>query len=123
MPALGGRLWKLINKKTGEDLLYHNDVIRFRNLSIRNAWFSGGVEWNIGIIGHTPYTCESLYAAKVTGKNGEEVLRFYEYERVRGVYYQMDFTLDEDNLIARMCIYNPSEKNSSYVLVEQYCNA
>lgn len=110
LPALGGRLWKLINKKTGEDLLYHNDVIRFRNLSVRNAWFSGGVEWNIGIIGHTPYTCESLYAAKVTGKNGEEVLRFYEYERVRGVYYQMDFMLDEDKLIARMCIYNPSEK-------------
>lgn len=110
LPSLGGRLWKLKNKKTGENLLYHNDVIRFRNLSIRNAWFSGGVEWNIGIIGHTPYTCESLYAARVTGKNGEEALRFYEYERVRQVYYQMDFILDSDKLIARMCIYNPNEK-------------
>jgi len=38
LPSLGGRLWKLINKKTGDALLYHNDVIRFRNLSIRNAW-------------------------------------------------------------------------------------
>lgn len=110
LPSLGGRLWKLINKKTGDDLLYHNDVIRFRNLSIRNAWFSGGVEWNIGIIGHTPYTCESLYVAKVTGDNGEEVLRFYEYERVRGVYYQIDFMLNDDKLLSKMCIYNPNEK-------------
>lgn len=87
LPSLGGRLWKLINKKTGDALLYHNDVIRFRNLSIRNAWFSGGVEWNIGIIGHTPYACESLYVAKVTRDNDKEVLRFYEYERVRSVYF------------------------------------
>lgn len=48
---------------------------------------SGGVEWNIGIIGHTPYACESLYVAKVTRDNDKEVLGFYEYERVRSVYF------------------------------------
>lgn len=44
LPTLGGRLWKLYDKKKQRDVLYTNDVIRFRNLSIRNAWFSGGVE-------------------------------------------------------------------------------
>lgn len=106
LPSLGGRLWKLKNKKTGQDILYHNDVIRFRNLATRNAWFSGGVEWNIGIIGHTPYTCDNLYCAKVTGKNGEEVLRFYEFERVREVYYQIDCWLDKDKLYVRVSIHN-----------------
>ncbi len=42
LPTLGGRLWKLYDKKKQKDVLYTNDVIRFRNLSIRNAWFSGG---------------------------------------------------------------------------------
>lgn len=107
---LGGRLWKLYNKKTGKDLLYTNDVIRFRNLSLRNAWFSGGVEWNIGVIGHTSYTCDTMYTAKVVGKNGEEVLRFYEFERVREVYYQIDFWLVDDKLMVRPKIYNTSEE-------------
>ena len=106
----GGRLWALKNKKTGEDLLYTNDVIRIRNLSLRNGWFSGGVEWNIGVVGHTAYTCDPLYTAKVTGKNGEEVLRFYEFERVREVYYQIDFWLDADKLMTRVRIENPSKE-------------
>ena len=110
LPTQGGRLWKLINKKKGIDLLYHNDVIRYRNLSTRNAWFSGGVEWNIGIIGHTPYTCESLYSAKVRGANGEEVLRIYQFDRVREVYYQLDFWLDDQKLLTRVWIQNPSEE-------------
>ena len=46
------------------DETYTNDVIRFRNLAIRNAWFSGGVEWNCGIIGHSPFTCSAMYCAK-----------------------------------------------------------
>ena len=38
LPELGGRLWTLIDKKTGTNLLYTNDVIRFSNLAVRNAW-------------------------------------------------------------------------------------
>ena len=105
----GGRLWRLYDKKKKEDILYTNDVIRFRNLSIRNAWFSGGVEWNCGIIGHSPFTCSKMYCAKVTSKSSEEVLRFYEFERVREIYYQMDFWLDRNKLMVRVRIENPKE--------------
>lgn len=106
----GGRLWKLYDKKKETDILYTNDVIRFRNLSIRNAWFSGGVEWNCGIIGHTPFTCSPMYCAEVKGKNSQEVLRFYEFERVRGIYYQMDFWLEENRLMAAVRIENPNDE-------------
>lgn len=68
LPTLGGRLWRLFDKKRQKDVLYTNDVIRFRNLSVRNAWFSGGVEWNCGVIGHSPFTCSQMYCAAVTGK-------------------------------------------------------
>ncbi len=110
LPDFGGRLWKLYDKKKETDILYTNDVIRFRNLSIRNAWFSGGVEWNCGIIGHTPFTCSPMYCAEVKGKNSQEVLRFYKFERVRGIYYQMDFWLEENRLLVAIRIENPNDE-------------
>lgn len=112
LPDLGGRLWELIDKKTGTNLLYTNDVIRFSNLAIRNAWFSGGVEWNLGIIGHTPLTTEPLFTATLEDEEGNPVLRMYEYERIRGVEYQMDFWLGEKDtrLNCRMRIVNSSKE-------------
>ena len=110
LPTLGGRLWKLYDKKKQRDVLYTNDVIRFRNLSIRNAWFSGGVEWNCGIIGHSLFTCSQMYCAFVKGKNGEDVLRFYEFERVREIYYQIDFWLDENKLMTAVRIENQNSE-------------
>ena len=110
LPTLGGRLWKLYDKKKNKDVLYTNDVIRFRNLSIRNAWFSGGVEWNCGIIGHSPFTCSQMYCAFIKGRNDEDVLRFYEFERVREIYYQIDFWLDENKLMTAVRIENQNAK-------------
>lgn len=111
LPMLGGRLWSLWDKKAGRNLLYTNDVIRFSNLAVRNAWFSGGVEWNMGVIGHTPFTAAPLFTA-VTKDNGTPVLRMYEYERIRGVVYQMDFWLGEKDrfLNARMRITNDTDE-------------
>lgn len=112
LPELGGRLWSLLDKKQNRNLLYTNDVIRFSNLAIRNAWFSGGVEWNIGVIGHSPFTTAPLFTATLEADNGTPILRMYEYERLRGVTYQMDFWLgDQDQFLnARMRIVNFGEE-------------
>lgn len=112
LPEYGGRLWELWDKETGRNLLYTNDVLRFSNLAVRNAWFSGGVEWNIGVIGHNPLTTDCLYTARTATDKGEPVLRMYEYERVRGCVYQMDFWLEKEGVFlnCRMRITNESEK-------------
>ncbi len=112
LPTLGGRLWQLTDKATGRELLYTNDVIRPSNLAIRNAWFSGGVEWNISLIGHTPFTMDPLFTARLQSSSGNPVLRMYEYERVRGVAWQMDFWLDEQDtfLNCRMRIHNETDE-------------
>ena len=107
LPEYGGRLWRLFDKDGNRDLLYTNDVLRFSNLAVCNAWFSGGVEWNIGVIGHSPFTTAPLFTA-VLEYEGTPVLRMYEYERIRRVTYQMDFWLGEEDkfLNARMRIKN-----------------
>lgn len=117
----GGRLWELIDKKTGRNLLYTNDVIQPRNLAIRNAWFSGGVEWNIGAIGHSPFTCEKMYVADTVREDGIPILRLYEFERIRLVTYQMDFWLEEDSdiLFCRMRIDN---RNSEMIPMYWWSN-
>jgi hypothetical protein len=107
----GGRLWSLFHRPSGSELLHSPPMLRLANLGLRNAWFPGGVEWNIGTTGHSPTTCEPLFAARVSGKDGEPVLRMYEYERLRGVVFQIDAWLPDDAsvLFVHVCIRNPSD--------------
>ena len=89
----GGRLWSLLDKVAGRELLYNNDRIQFGNLGLRNAWFPGGVEWNLGTTGHTALTCSPVHAASLGFPDGTPGLRIYEWERMRELVYQVDFRL------------------------------
>lgn len=108
---LGGRLWQLYDKRQKRDLLVTNDSITFCNLALRDAWFCGGVEWNFGVIGHNVYTCSPLNTAVLKTDDGTPVLRFYEYERIRGCIYQIDAWLPDDsqNLYVGVRLYNPNQ--------------
>jgi len=107
----GGRLWSLVHRPTGRELLYRNPVFQPANLALRNAWFAGGVEWNIGTIGHTPTTCDPLHAAQVRQPDGTPTLRMYEYERLREVVFQVDAWLPDDSeaLLVHVRIVNPGD--------------
>ncbi|MCY2928369.1 MAG: DUF5107 domain-containing protein [Planctomycetota bacterium] len=109
---LGGRLWSLVHKPTGRELLYRNPVFQPGALACCNAWFSGGIEWNCCTGGHTPLTCSPLFAARVRGDDGEPVLRIYEFERVLQIPYQIDFSLPAGSpwLYARMRVRNPPDR-------------
>lgn len=111
-PTMGGKLWSLYDKKNNRDLIVDNPVVRPTNLSIRNAWTAGGVEYNCGVLGHHSLTCDRIYAAGYKLDDGTPVLRMYAYERIRTVIYQMDFFLPEDSpfLLSRVRIVNTSNK-------------
>ena len=91
----GGRLWSLVDLVTGRELLYANDALQPGNLALRNAWFAGGVEWNLGTTGHHPLTCEPLHAARITLPDGTPGLRLWEYERMRELVVQIDAWLPD----------------------------
>src|SRR4051794_20983327 len=116
---LGGRLWSLVHKPTGRELLFVNPAFQPANLAVRDAWFSGGVEWNISIIGHSAFACAPLFAARVTDDDGASatpVLRLYEWDRVRRVPFQIDCWLTSPGSVAassflmvRVRIVNPND--------------
>jgi tetratricopeptide (TPR) repeat protein len=54
LPEIGGKIWAAIEKSTGKSFIYFNHVVKFRDVSMRGPWTSGGIEPNYGIMGHTP---------------------------------------------------------------------
>lgn len=108
VPRLGGRLWSLFDKVSGRELLHRNPVFQPANLAILNAWFSGGIEYNCGMIGHTVFTASPLHVDVLEDAQRGPVLRMYEYERIQGSVYQMDFYLPDDSrfLFLKVRIYN-----------------
>ncbi len=110
LPGLGGRLWSLVDRRSGRELLHRNPVVQPANLALRGAWVAGGVEWNVGTIGHSPTTCEPLHAARVDLPDGTPMVRMYEFERLREVVFQIDAWLPDGSpvLFVHVRITNPA---------------
>lgn len=108
LPQYGGRLYSLWDKEKQRECVYGNGGIQLRNLALRNAWFSGGVEWNFGHFGHSWLTCDKVFFAVCKDGQGEAFLRMYEYERCKQVVFQVDFHLPQgaSALTAHLCILN-----------------
>jgi hypothetical protein len=115
LPELGGRLWSLIDKTTDRELLHRNPVFQPCNLALRNAWISGGVEWNIGLIGHSPFTVDRMFTEELTMNDGTPVLRMYQYERIRRLIFRIEAILPEDSkyLYIRVRIDNTSDQDTA----------
>lgn len=114
-PEDGGRLYSLFDKVNGRELLMSNPVYQPGNLALRNAWLSGGIEWNFGSLGHHYFTCDNIFAAILKDENGEDFLRMYEFERTKNAVYQMDFHLPEDSqfLFAHIKVFNPFDEDTT----------
>ncbi len=59
LPEVGGKIYGAIEKSTGEEFVYLNEVLKFRQISMRGPWTSGGSEFNFGLVGHAPSTASS----------------------------------------------------------------
>ncbi|NNF03529.1 MAG: DUF5107 domain-containing protein, partial [Rhodothermales bacterium] len=70
LPEVGGKVWGAIEKRTGEEFIYRNEVVKFRNIALRGPWTSGGIEFNFGVIGHTPSTATPVNYRLVANRDG-----------------------------------------------------
>ncbi|MFE2675183.1 DUF5107 domain-containing protein [Streptomyces hygroscopicus] len=116
LPGLGGRVHSLLHKpadgSAGRELLYRNPVLQPADFALNGAWFSGGIEWNIGATGHTTLSCAPLHAARVPAPDaadGGAMVRLWEWERLRDLPFQVDLWLPADSafLYVGVRIRNP----------------
>ncbi|MEC4016958.1 DUF5107 domain-containing protein [Streptomyces sp. H27-D2] len=112
LPGLGGRVHSLLHKPTGRELLYRNPVLQPAAFALNGAWFSGGIEWNIGATGHTTLSCAPMHAARVPAPDGGEMLRLWEWERLRDLPFQVDLWLPDgsDFLYVGVRVRNPHDR-------------
>ncbi|MFI3202617.1 MAG: DUF5107 domain-containing protein, partial [Eubacteriales bacterium] len=115
LPHQGGRVWSMYHKVKGKEILFCNPVLQPGNLAVRNAWVSGGIEWNLGQFGHSTLTMDRVYVAICEDETGREFVRLYEYERLKGLFLQVDLHLMEgdDQLYAHVTIRNPHKEDRS----------
>lgn len=96
VPGMGGKIVKVYDKVLKRDLVLENPVYQPGNLAIRNAWTSGGIEYNFGHLGHHTQTCEPLHVSLVDTEMGKAV-RVFTFDRMKLVSYHYDFCLPDDS--------------------------
>ena len=108
LPGLGGRLWSLRDLVTERDLVFTNRRLQFANLALTDAWFAGGIEWNLGSTGHSATTSRPVFAGSVPSDRGT-ALRIWEWERTRDLVFSVDLLMPADRrlLLAFVRVRNP----------------
>jgi tetratricopeptide (TPR) repeat protein len=108
LPTLGGRLWSLRDVVSDRDLVFSNRRLQFANFALTDAWFAGGIEWNLGSTGHSATTSRPVFAGSVPSNRGT-VLRIWEWERTRDLVFSVDLFMPADRplLLAFVRVRNP----------------
>ncbi|TMU57034.1 DUF5107 domain-containing protein [Flagellimonas algicola] len=116
LPEIGGKVWGAIEKSTGNEFLYRNEVVKFRNIAMRGPWTSGGIEFNFGIIGHHPGTATAVDYKTATNEDGSVSCFVGNMDLPSGTYWQVEIKLDKDKAYfeTNASWYNGTPLNQSY---------
>ena len=69
-PGIGGKVWSAYEKSSQFPFIFSNNVVKFRDVGMRGAWTSGGMEFNFGDIGHAPTTSTAVDYYVTTNADG-----------------------------------------------------
>ncbi|CAM4326596.1 DUF5107 domain-containing protein [Zobellia nedashkovskayae] len=116
LPEIGGKIWGAIEKSTGEEFLYKNEVIKFRNIAMRGPWTSGGIEFNFGIIGHHPSTATPVDYITRTNTDGSVSCFVSNVDLPSNTKWTVEIRLEKDKAYfeTNASWYNASPLTESY---------
>ena len=116
LPGEGGKLLGAVEKSTNKQFAYYNHVLKFRDLSMRGPWTSGGVEMNFGIIGHAPSTATPVDYLIRKNSDGSVSCFVGTIDLASRTEWRVEYHLlpDKAYLEARTLWYNPGPLDQSY---------
>jgi predicted Zn-dependent protease len=96
MPSVGGKIWGAVDKTTGKEFIYFNHVAKFRDVSLRGPWTSGGIEFNFGIYGHSPFTTSPVDYYTRKNDDGSVSCFLSAIDRIGRTWWQVEINLPRD---------------------------
>lgn len=116
LPQAGGKVWGAKEKSTGQEYIYRNEVMKFRNIAMRGPWTSGGIEFNFGIIGHHPSTATPVDYALVEEPDGSVSCWVGNIDLPSRTQWRVKISLPKDKAYfeTKALWYNPTPIHQSY---------
>lgn len=118
LPEVGGKVWGAVEKSTGKEFIYQNSANKFRNIALRGPWTSGGIEFNFGIVGHTPSTATPVDYKMRKNPDGSVSTIVGSIDLPSRTEWRVEITLPEDKAYfeTKSFWYNPTPlEQSNYV--------
>lgn len=114
-PEMGGKIFGAIEKSTGHEFIYLNKVVKFRDISMRGAWTSGGIEFNFGSIGHAPTTASPVDYLTRTNPDGSVSCFVGSMDLASRSEWRVEIRLPKDKawVETNLFWYNPMDLSTS----------
>ncbi|MDR1501974.1 MAG: DUF5107 domain-containing protein [Prevotella sp.] len=121
-PEVGGKVWGAVDKTSGKEFIYYNHVVKFRDIAMRGAWVSGGIEFNFGIIGHAPTSATPVDYLTRKKNDGSVSCYVTSYELLTRTLWTVEVNLPKDKayFTTKTTWYNSSSVGQPYY---QWMNA
>ena len=115
-PEIGGKIWGAYEKSTNFPFVYFNNVVKFRDVAMRGAWTSGGIELNFGDIGHDPTVSNPVDYYKRVNKDGSVSCFVGAYDWVSRTRWMVEVNLPKDKAFftTKSKGYNSSQIDQTY---------
>ncbi|UCC26512.1 MAG: DUF5107 domain-containing protein [Gemmatimonadales bacterium] len=116
LPEVGGKVWGAVVKETGHEFIYRNEVLKFRNIALRGPWTSGGIEFNFGVIGHTPATATPVDYILLENPDGSVSCVVGGMDLPSRTHWRVEIRLPPDRATfeTRVLWYNPTPLEQPY---------
>jgi tetratricopeptide (TPR) repeat protein len=95
-PEIGGKVWGAVDKTRGLEFVYYNHVVKFRDIAMRGAWTSGGIEFNFGIIGHVPSTATPVDYITRKNEDGSVSCLIASFELLTRTWWTVEINVPSD---------------------------